>query len=70
VGKLICAGLAAIIIVQSLENLWMCLALIPVVGITLPFMSCGGSSVLAMYLLMGLAHSVQAREKSFYFGAK
>ena len=69
-GKLVCAGLAAIIIVQSIENLWMCLALIPVVGITLPFMSCGGSSVLAMYLLMGLAHSVQAREKSFYFGSK
>jgi len=70
VGKLICAGLAAIIIVQSLENLWMCLALVPVVGITLPFMSCGGSSVLSMYILMGLAHCVRAREKSFYFGSR
>ena len=69
IGKLICAGIAAIIIVQSMENLWMCLALIPVVGITLPFLSCGGSSVLAMYLLFGLAHSVYAREKSFYFKA-
>ena len=68
-GRLICAGTAAIIIVQSMENLWMCLALIPVVGITLPFLSCGGSSVLAMYLLIGLAHSVYAREKSFYFKA-
>ena len=67
-GKLICAGLAAIIVVQSIENLWMCLALVPVVGLTLPFLSCGGSSVLSMYLLMGLAHSVGAREKSFYFG--
>ena len=70
VGKLICAGLAAIIVVQSLENLWMCLAMVPVVGITLPFVSCGGSSVLSMYLLMGLAHSVRAREKSFYFASK
>ncbi len=66
-GKLICAGLSAIIIVQSVENLWMCLALVPVVGITLPFMSCGGSSVLSTYILMGLAHSVRAREKKFYF---
>ena len=66
-GSLICAGLAAIIIVQSVENLWMCLALVPVVGITLPFMSCGGSSVLSTYILMGLAHSVRAREKKFYF---
>ena len=66
-GKLICAGLSAIIIVQSLENLWMCLALVPVVGITLPFVSCGGSSVLSTYILVGLAHSVHAREKKFYF---
>lgn len=66
-GRLICSGIAAIIIVQSLENLWMCLALVPVVGITLPFMSCGGSSVFALYALMGLAHSVYAREKRFRF---
>ena len=69
VGKLICAGLSAIIIVQSLENLWMSLALVPVVGITLPFVSCGGSSVLSTYILMGLAHSVRAREKKFYFAS-
>ena len=67
-GKLICSGIAAIIIVQSLENLWMCLAFVPVVGITLPFVSAGGSSVLALYILMGLAHSVSARERRFYFG--
>ena len=70
VGKLICAGLSAIIIVQSVENLWMCLALVPVVGITLPFVSCGGSSVLSTYILVGLAHSVRAREKRFYFAGK
>lgn len=66
-GRLICSGIAAVIIIQTLENLWMCLALVPVVGITLPFMSCGGSSVLALYVLMGLAHSTAAREKRFYF---
>lgn len=67
VGKLICCGCAAVIVIQTLENLWMCLALVPVVGITLPFVSAGGSSVLATYLLMGLAHSVAAHEKKFYF---
>lgn len=67
VGKLICSGIAAVIILQTVENLWMCLALVPVVGITLPFMSCGGSSVFALYALMGLAHSVYAHEKKFYF---
>jgi len=65
VGRLICCGCAAIVIIQTLENLWMCLAVVPVVGITLPFMSAGGSSVLAMYVLMGLAHSATAQEKKY-----
>lgn len=67
VGRLICSGIAAVIIIQSAENLWMCLGLVPVVGITLPFMSAGGSSVLALYALMGLAHSVSAKERKKHF---
>jgi rod shape determining protein RodA len=67
IGKLICCGCAGMIIIQSLENLWMCLALVPVVGITLPFVSAGGSSLLATYILVGLAHSVSAQEKKYYF---
>ena len=70
VGKLICGGIAAIIILQTAENLWMCVAAVPVVGITLPFVSYGGSSMLALYLLMGLAHSVSAQEKKFFFKRK
>ena len=66
-GRLICCGCGAVIIIQTLENLWMCLALVPVVGITLPFVSAGGSSLLATYMLVGLAHSVSAHEKRFYF---
>lgn len=67
VGRLICCGVAAIIILQTLENIGMCLALIPVVGITLPFMSAGGSSMLATYMLLGLVHSVRAYQNKFYF---
>jgi len=70
VGKLICGGIAAIIILQTAENLWMCVAAVPVIGITLPFVSYGGSSMLAMYLVMGLAHSVAAQEKKFFFRRK
>ena len=69
VGKLICAGIAAVIIFQTLENLWMCLAMVPVIGITLPFVSAGGSSMLALYMMMGIAHSVSAHEKRSYFRA-
>ena len=69
-GGLICVGVGAILVVQTLENLGMCLAMLPVVGITLPFLSCGGSSVLATYVLVSLVHSVnnyrsKARENSF-----
>ncbi len=61
-GGLICVGVAAILIVQTLENLGMCLAMLPVVGLTLPFLSCGGSSVLATYALVSLVHSVKGHK--------
>ena len=69
-GALICVGVGAILLVQTIENIGMCLAMLPVVGITLPFLSCGGSSVLATYVLLSLVHSVKnyrskARENSF-----
>jgi rod shape determining protein RodA len=67
VGRLMCAGISAVVIFQTLENLWMCIAKVPVIGITLPFMSAGGSSVLAMYLMIGFAHSIYAKEKKYYF---
>ncbi len=59
-GMLIAVGVAAVIIAQTLENVGMCLAILPVVGITLPFLSCGGSSLLATYILVGMVHSVKA----------
>jgi len=61
-GMLICVGVAAVLIAQTLENVGMCLALLPVVGITLPFLSCGGSSLLATYVLVGMVHSVGAHK--------
>ena len=57
-GRFICIGVAAMILVQTLESVGMCLAMMPVIGITLPFISCGGSSVLATYLLFGFVQSV------------
>ena len=57
-GAAVCAGVAAIIICQSVENIGMCLGIMPVVGITLPFVSYGGSSVLALFLSLGVALGV------------
>ncbi len=58
----VCAGVAGMMVVQTIENIGMCLCILPVVGITLPFLSAGGSSVLSIYLLFGLVHGT-SREK-------
>ena len=62
-----CIGVAAIIIAQSLENIGMCLAKLPVVGITLPFMSYGGSSMISSFCLMGLVQSINAHRGKYFF---
>ncbi len=67
VGSFICIGIAAMFIIQSVINIGMCLAMMPVVGITLPFMSAGGSSMLALYLAVGLVHAISAHERNYVF---
>ena len=57
-GKYICIGFFAMIATQTCINVGMCLGLIPVIGITLPFFSAGGSSVACLYLGVGLVVSV------------
>lgn len=59
-GGLICAGIGAMLVGQILLNIGMCFAMLPVIGITLPLLSCGGSSMLATYIMLGLLHSVYA----------
>lgn len=67
-GCFICIGLAAMLFMQAAENIGMCLGLLPVIGLTLPFMSYGGSSVLALCMSMGLAMSVNAnRPRDSFF---
>lgn len=63
----ICVGVATVLIVQMCENVGMCLAALPVVGITLPFMSYGGSSVVSLYCMMGLVQSVCAHQDKYFF---
>lgn len=68
-GKLICFGLAAMFAVQSIMNIGMCIGVSPVIGVTLPFVSSGGSSVLACYFAIGLAESVRMKpDHSLRFG--
>lgn len=57
-GSMICIGVFAMIAVQSIINIGMCLSLLPVIGITLPFFSAGGTSLVSLYLGVGLVLSV------------
>ncbi len=57
-GKFICYGAGGLIFLQSFINIAMTLGFAPVVGITLPFLSYGGSSLLTFSLIIGLVLSV------------
>ena len=57
-GKIICVGFFGMIFAQIIINIGMCVALLPVIGVTLPFFSAGGTSLVCVYLGVGLVMSV------------
>ena len=57
-GQNLCIGVFALIFSQSAVNLGMVLGFLPVVGVTLPFFSAGGTSVLGVMLCIGMVQSV------------
>ena len=59
--RLICYGVAAAMIFQIIVNTGMCMGVMPVIGLTLPFISYGGSSLVSLYAMMGLVSGVYAR---------
>ena len=58
---LICVGFGTMLIFQVIENIGMCLFVMPVIGLTLPFFSYGGSSIVALYAAMGMVSGVRSR---------
>lgn len=66
-GCFICIGIAAMFIIQIIENIGMCLGIMPVIGITLPFLSYGGSSALSVYISIGLVLSVSTHKDKTFF---
>lgn len=63
-GQAICLGVAAMLFWHVLVNVLMVVGLAPVVGVTLPLISYGGSSVLTIFLGLGLVSSVALRRKA------
>lgn len=57
--RLVCVGIAGTLLFQIIVNVGMCLGVMPVIGLTLPFFSYGGSSILSLYIAMGVISSVR-----------
>ncbi len=60
-GRLICAGVFAFIAFSTFQNAGMTMGIMPITGIPLPFISYGGTAVIAFFSGIGLALSVYAR---------
>lgn len=66
IARLICVGVAGMTLCQTVINVGMCLALTPVIGLTLPFFSYGGSSIVTMFAAMGLVSSARRHPKTHW----
>lgn len=62
--QLVCYGAASALIFQVCVNVGMCIGVAPVIGLTLPFMSYGGSSLMTLYAMLGLVSGVHARPEA------
>lgn len=66
-GTLICVGTVSVLAFQIFQNIGMTIGLLPVTGITLPFLSYGGSSLLSNMILIGLTQSVRNSYNGYIF---
>ena len=62
--RLICYGSASALMFQVMINTGMCIGVMPVIGLTLPLISYGGSSVVSIYAMLGLVSGAYARPAS------
>ncbi len=60
-NRQICIGMASMLAWQIVINVGMCLGLTPVIGLTLPFISYGGSSLITMFMAMGVVSGIHMR---------
>lgn len=62
--RMICYGAASALMFQVMVNVGMCIGAMPVIGLTLPLISYGGSSVVTIYAMLGLVSGAHARPQS------
>ena len=64
--KYIIAGILGMLIFQQVQNIGMTVGLLPITGITLPFISYGGSSLLSYMLLVGILLNISVKKNRIY----
>lgn len=64
IRRLVCYGAASALIFQVTINIGMCIGVMPVIGLTLPFISYGGSSMVTIFAMLGLVSGSYARPAS------
>ena len=62
--RLVCYGAASALMFQVMINVGMCIGVMPVIGLTLPLISYGGSSVVTIFAMLGLVSGAHARPQS------
>ena len=62
--RLVCFGAASALMFQVMINVGMCIGVMPVIGLTLPLISYGGSSVVTIFGMLGLVSGAHARPSS------
>lgn len=62
-SALLAVGVGGMFLFQTFMNIFMNIGLLPVMGLTLPFFSYGGTSIMTMYAALGIAAGVRMREK-------
>ena len=64
IRRLVCYGAASALMFQVIINVGMCIGVMPVIGLTLPFISYGGSSMVTLFAMLGLVSGSYARPSS------
>lgn len=65
INKYIIAGIVGMLLYQQIQNIGMTLGLIPITGITLPFISYGGSSLLSYMIMIGIIFNISKENKKY-----
>lgn len=66
-GEMICIGVGSMMFFHVLENIGMCLGIMPITGIPLPFISYGGSNLVTCFIAVGLVQNVRMRRRATKF---